>query len=44
MPLLAPVYHIIPGTTSIIEDFVVIGGAVILVVLFTYAWNRWGRF
>lgn len=44
MPFAAPLLHIIPGTTGFLEDILVIGGAVILVVVFTFAWNKWGRF
>jgi hypothetical protein len=44
MPLLTPQYHLIPGSTSIWDDIILIAGAVVLVVGFTWAWNKWGRF
>ena len=44
MPLLTPLYHIIPGSTSFLDDILVIAVATILVVGFTFAWNKWGRF
>lgn len=44
MFLLTPLDHIIPGTTSIWDDLAVIIGAAVLVVVFTFAWNKWGRF
>ncbi len=44
MPLLTPQYHIIPGSTSFLDDILVIVGAAVLVIAFTFAWNKWGRF
>ena len=44
MPILSPPYHLFPGTTSIWDDLIIIAAATVLVVVFTFAWNRWGRF